>query len=150
MKRGQRIVLFAGCVWSVYVIFINGLLPLSLKPRSPTILSLHRIGYGITFHVAYLLTLFAWDGFYSSNLVTLDVGRNFSVSALLVSIPMSILLWRISETMLFTLCMSLMVVLSGLIVLSVVYTQISSFWSLDPLTGWKRGHAAVLQASIKR
>jgi hypothetical protein len=135
-------VIVTGIVWSIYVILIN--IQITEKPQhttsmtSPMILSKHRVGYGITFHVSYLLTLFAFDGYYSGNLITLDVGRNFSISTLLVYIPMCVLVFNNNYYDLYSMMFVIPIGPIFLIAISILYTKISMFWSLDPLEGWKR------------
>ena len=139
-RYGQYVTIGTGIFWSLYVILINmrtESLITSMIP-SPIVLSQHRTGYGITFHVSYLLTLFAWDGFYSGNLITLDVGRNFSVSTLLVLVPMYVLIWKLNEWVLFGMMVLMAIGPIGVIVLSRIYVNVSQFWCIDPLTGWKR------------
>ena len=136
-KRGRYAVIFTGIIWSLYVTFICIRLPEAPLP-APTVLSVHRVGYGITFHVAYLLTLFAWDGFYSGNLVTLDVGRNFAVSTLVLLSPMLCVIVYLGEKILLSLLCLMSVGPISILVMARVYSRTSMYWSLDPLTGWKR------------
>ena len=151
-KLGICSVWYTGIVWSMYVIVINikisqfssidtATTAISLQAPAPMVLSAHRLGYGITFHVSYLLTLFAFDGFYSGNLITLDVGRHFSTSTLVVLCSMYSIFFDIENKTInyFLVLVVLMSMGSWWIVLgSRFYSKASMFWSLDPLEGWKR------------
>merc|ERR1711991_1134261 len=113
---GRAAVIFAGCVWSVYVIFLNVSLPKqsSESGSAKTAVAVHPLGFGITFHVVYLMTLFSWHGFFTGNLVTLDVGRNFALSTLGLALLLSFIVSRVTWLGLLMGFASLMVVLHSL------------------------------------
>ena len=144
-QRGRAVVVAAGVAWAVYVcvlVFssVGASHPALGRRASPVPVAVHRVGFGIVFHVCYLMTLFAWHGFHTGNLVTLDVGRNFAASTVLVLLPMCALVlpgasaWGTAAWFAGTLGASS----AGVVGLSVAYARHAKFWSLDPLSGWRR------------
>ena len=136
-KHGQVAVILAGSVWSLYVILMNIVLfqPLLIRDKGHTMtrVAVHPLGFGITFHAAYLMTLFGWHGFFTGNLVTLDVGRNFALSTLILTVVLAILVPSVGWLALSMGLASLLVV-----VMSTMYANLSSKWSTDPLKTWRR------------
>ena len=140
-KQGRVAVIFAGCVWSLYVVLMNFVFfqpsLMSNTGRREAVgamrVAVHPLGFGICFHVAYLMTLFGWHGFFTGNLVTLDVGRNFALSTLILTLVLAVFVPSVSWLALSMGLTSLLVV-----VVSVLYGKLSSKWSTDPLKTWRR------------